>query len=66
VKCLVREFDDLGRMFFCELERDHVGKHHREKKSGYPRAYVRIDGVGHTFHQLKRLASADPSHRVKS
>jgi hypothetical protein len=53
-------------MFFCELERDHVGKHHREKKSGYPRAYVRIDGVGHTFHQLKRLASADPSHRVKS
>jgi hypothetical protein len=41
-------------MFFCELERGHVGDHYREKKSGYKRSYVRLLGIGYTFHQLRR------------
>ena len=41
-------------MFFCELPKGHDGEHHRERKSGYPRAYVRVNGVGYTFHGIAK------------
>lgn len=44
MKCLVRDFDDDGRMFFCELPPGHDGKHHREVRTGYRRVYVIKDG----------------------
>lgn len=50
MKCLVRDFDDEGRMFFCELQKDHPGNHHRERKSGYRRPYVIVNGKRTTFH----------------
>jgi hypothetical protein len=53
-KCLVRDFDDLGRMFFCECKAGHRGSHHRERKSGYPRAYVRDGKLGRTFSSLRK------------
>ena len=53
--CLTRDFDDRGRMFYCELDAGHDGRHHRERKSGYSRAYLRdAVGVGLTFHQVSR------------
>jgi hypothetical protein len=54
-KCLVRDFDDVGRLFYCELPKEHLGDHYREQKRGYRRAYARVNGVGCTFHQLRRV-----------
>ena len=54
-KCLKREFDDEGRMFFCALAADHTGPHYREVRIGYRRAYVRdANGTGQTFYGLRR------------
>lgn len=51
-KCLVRDFDDEGRMFFCELAPDHDGPHHREVKVGYRRAYVVANGRKTTLRSV--------------
>lgn len=54
MKCLVRDFDDEGRMFFCELSPGHDGGHVRKTKTGYRRVYVITGGKKTTLAALTR------------